>query len=424
MITSPIANPPRDRASGRPAIKATGLHKVYKLYDDPVADPIKELLDFRHRRKRHREFVAVHPVDFEIAHGEVVGLIGPNGSGKTTLLKMIAGLLQPTSGTIEVDGRVSTLLAMGLGISQDFSGRENILFSGMLYGMSKHEVLAKMEWIVEFAEIGEFIDQPFRTYSSGMKARLLFSIALAVDPDVLIIDEALATGDAHFVQKCMRRIVEICNSGATVLFVSHSLRQVEDLCSRCYLIDHGRIVAAGPPSDVIDTYNLLVFDKEKKISLESDGGDLTMTAGTGEVSVSAIRLLDESGAQSSGFFSLGPMAVEIDYVDRAGGRHDASLFVGFIHSHNDTYVGLYKSEIFSPPEAQTITLGTSGTLRVVFDPLCLSTGDYSLWIAIHNRTQTFCEYKKVKKFFVSRRDHAAQDRAGYFLQTGHLEHIG
>lgn len=240
------------------AIRCTAVSKRFKIYDDMITGPMKEALFFWRKgwdRAQHfREITAVDGIDLEIEKGEVVGIVGPNGAGKTTLLKMIAGLLETDSGTIEVQGRVSAQLAQGVGIQPEFTGRENIYHSGVLLGMTDEEIIAHTPEIVDFAELGEYIDLPYRTYSSGMQARLLFSIAMSFTPDIMIIDEGLAAGDAYFVHKCVERIKEICRSGTTILLVSHSLSLIEALCQRCILLDNGRVVFDGDSRACLDLY--------------------------------------------------------------------------------------------------------------------------------------------------------------------------
>ena len=189
-------------AAGDIAIDIRNASKRFKLYHNMVLGPLKDLILFWRKGSYYREFRAVDDVSFQVRRGEVVGIVGPNGAGKTTLLKMIAGLLPIDSGSITVRGRVNALLALGVGVHPEFTGRENIFYGALMLGMKAAEIEAKMDSIVEFAELGEFIEQPFRTYSSGMRSRLLFSISMSIEPDILIVDEALATGDAYFVQKC------------------------------------------------------------------------------------------------------------------------------------------------------------------------------------------------------------------------------
>ena len=269
------------------AIHVDQVSKRFKLYHDPVIGPVKELLLFWQGQKYYEEFKALEDVTLEVRRGEVVGIIGPNGAGKTTLLKLIAGLLPLDRGAITVDGKVTALLALGVGVHPEFTGRENILYGGMLLGMPKRIVLEKMEGIVEFAELGAFIDHPFRTYSSGMRARLLFAISMSIEPEILIVDEALATGDTYFVHKCQQRIEELCRSGATILFVSHNLRQIESLCSRCIVLDQGRLCFEGDVEEATLRYVQAVHTaRSRMLGHHADSDRATRDfLGTGEVRI-------------------------------------------------------------------------------------------------------------------------------------------
>jgi ABC-type polysaccharide/polyol phosphate transport system ATPase subunit len=405
---------------GDVAIDIRGVRKRFKLYDNAYTGPLKELLYFWKRKSLYREFVAVHDVSLQIRRGEVIGIIGPNGAGKTTLLKMIAGLLPVDGGSIRLNGRVTALLALGVGVHPEFSGRENIYYGGLLLGMSREEVLAKLPGIVEFAELGDFIDRPFRTYSSGMKARLLFAIAMSIDPDILIVDEALATGDAYFVRKSSARIRELCDSGATIMFVSHNLRQIQELCDRAYLLWKGSIVYEGDPTKVIAEYNRLVFHHETELLKKWARPDLPLLSGNGAVVVTDVVLRGPDGAEANGFFTGDAMEVEIHYRAETPAGEEIAVFVGFLQSRTFHYVGAYNSEISVDVTGQgvrRVSIGAAGIITVRFDPLLLTTSDYSLWLILYREGETFAEYKGVRPFFVSRRDDIT-DRFGAFLQPG------
>lgn len=233
------------------AIRVEGVGKVYKIYSHK-GDLLREILT---GSMRHTEHWALKDVSFSVPRGSVTGIIGPNGSGKSTLLKIVAGLLDPTTGSVAVKGRISAILELGTGFHPDMTGRQNIITGGMCLGMSREQIEAKAPWIIGFSELESVMDQPFRTYSSGMQARLTFSTAVSMDPEILIIDEALAAGDSYFVAKCFKRIREICASGATVLFVSHGTNQVATLCSQAIWIENGLVREIGPAREVTKNYD-------------------------------------------------------------------------------------------------------------------------------------------------------------------------
>tara|TARA_B100000161_G_scaffold263091_1_gene233911 strand:- start:2478 stop:3854 length:1377 start_codon:yes stop_codon:yes gene_type:complete len=245
------------------AIEVRNLSKIYKVYNNPK-DILKE---FFFKKNSHTTFKALKNINFEINKCEVVGIIGTNGAGKSTLLKILSGTLEKTSGTVRTKGRISAILELGTGFHEEYTGRENIVMGGMCIGMSRKKIEDKIPSIIKFSELEDVIDQPFKTYSSGMKARLTFSTAISVDPEILIIDEALAAGDQYFIVKSLEKIKEICRSGATVLFVSHSSYLVSSLCQRAIWIENGCLKDIGKASEICRKYDYFIHEKLSKNKL-------------------------------------------------------------------------------------------------------------------------------------------------------------
>jgi lipopolysaccharide transport system ATP-binding protein len=257
------------------AIRVTNLSKCYQIYDKPQ-DRLKQFILPRLQRlagqqpkQYYREFWALKDVSFEVKKGETVGIIGRNGSGKSTLLQIICGTLNPTCGRVEVNGRVAALLELGAGFNPEFTGRENVYLSASLYGLTREEIDARFDDIAAFADIGEFIDQPVKTYSSGMFVRLAFAVIAHVDADILVVDEALAVGDAFFVQKCMRFLRNFIKHG-TLLFVSHDTSAVVNLCSHAILLQHGRIERQGTPKEVTEFYLESLYSEKQETQADYD----------------------------------------------------------------------------------------------------------------------------------------------------------
>jgi ABC-type polysaccharide/polyol phosphate transport system ATPase subunit len=242
------------------AVRFENVSKSYPIYDKP-GDRLKELITFN-RREFHRNFWALHDVSFEVRRGETFCVIGENGSGKSTLLQLVASILQPSSGTVAVEGRVSALLELGAGFNPEFTGRDNVYLNGTILGLTKREIDACYKNIEEFAEIGDFINRPVKTYSSGMTVRLAFAVAINVDPEILIVDEALAVGDLYFRQRCMRKVHELRARGITILFVSHATADVKALGDRALWLDKGRVVEMGATDRVVGKYLAAMQEKD------------------------------------------------------------------------------------------------------------------------------------------------------------------
>lgn len=277
------------------SILVKNLGKAYKQYPSRfgrLLEWVSPLSITRHSLKW-----VLNDISFEVKPGEAVGIIGINGAGKSTLLKMITGTTKPTTGIIQMTGRVAALLELGMGFHPDFTGRQNVYMAGQLLGFAAEEITAKMEEIEAFAEIGDAIDQPVRTYSSGMQVRLAFSVAIANRPDILIVDEALSVGDAYFQHKSFDRIREFRKQGTTLLIVSHDKGAIQSICDRAILLNKGKIGKEGSPEEVMDFYNALLADRQNQaIQIrEISGGKNQTTSGTGEATVIEIALLDQKG---------------------------------------------------------------------------------------------------------------------------------
>lgn len=241
-------------------IQIEHLSKMYKLYDKP-SDRLKESLGLT-RQKRYREHYALHDINFDIAEGECVGIIGTNGSGKSTILKIITGVLSPTEGTVTVNGRISALLELGAGFNMEYSGLENVYLNGTMIGFSKEEIDQRLEDILAFADIGDFIHQPVKMYSSGMFVRLAFAVAINIDPEILIVDEALSVGDVFFQAKCYHKFEEFKKQGKTILFVSHDLSSIAKYCDRVVLLNKGQMLDQGSPKAMVDMYKQLLVRQD------------------------------------------------------------------------------------------------------------------------------------------------------------------
>jgi lipopolysaccharide transport system ATP-binding protein len=267
---------PSEMGPDSPAVSARGLRKKYRLFTSQ-ADRLKEAFH-PFRRQFHREFWALNGVSFDLPKGRTLGILGANGSGKSTLLQVIAGILHPTSGSVTIEGRVAALLELGAGFNPEFTGRDNVILNGAINGISGREITRRLPEIEEFADIGEFFDQPVKTYSSGMFVRVAFAVAINVDPDILIIDEALAVGDARFQNKCYDRLARFQKDGKTIILVTHDTRAVANHCDLALVMDHGANVFFGHPLRAIDLYYDLLYPAHGTTRL-ADAGAAVNPAG-------------------------------------------------------------------------------------------------------------------------------------------------
>lgn len=247
------------------AIRVNNLSKSFPIYDKPY-HRLLQMVAPGPKQRWFREFQALKGVDLSVARGETLGIVGRNGSGKSTLLQLICGTLTPTTGSVEVHGRIAALLELGSGFNPDFTGRENVYLNGAVLGLTQEEIRERFDEIAAFAEIGDFIEQPVKSYSSGMYVRLAFAVAINVNPEILIVDEALSVGDEAFQRKCFARINKIRDAGATVLFVSHSAGAVTELCDRALLLDHGELLLQGAPKFVVSRYHKMLYAPAERVA--------------------------------------------------------------------------------------------------------------------------------------------------------------
>ena len=295
------------------AVEFQGVSKSYAMYESP-GDRFKELVSLN-RLRRHKDFWALHDLTFHVKRGETFCIVGENGSGKSTLLQMVAGILQPTSGAVAINGRVSALLELGAGFNPEFTGRDNVYLNGSILGLTSRQIDERYHDIETFAEIGDFINQPVKTYSSGMVVRLAFAVAINVDPEILLVDEALAVGDIYFRQRCMRKVHELRGRGITILFVSHAVADVKAIGDRVLWLEHGRMVEIGEPERVISKYLAAMTQKDSTyLKLKAGTEEKRQGAGTvmapevvetipnidhrygdGRAEVIGIAVLDEQG---------------------------------------------------------------------------------------------------------------------------------
>ncbi|MFC3771468.1 ABC transporter ATP-binding protein [Paenibacillus sp. GCM10012303] len=273
-------------------ISVQNLGKKYKKYKNKAARIIEWIT--MGKKYKHDETWVLRGLNFEIESGQAVGIVGQNGAGKSTLLKMLTGTAAPTVGHISVSGKVAALLELGMGFHPDFTGRQNVYITGQLMGLNNEEITTLLPEIEAFAEIGQYIDEPLRTYSSGMAVRIAFAAATAIRPDILIVDEALSVGDAYFQQKCFNRIKEFRNEGTTLLFVSHDAAAIKNLCDRAILLDRGTLVKEGKPEEIIDFYNASIAKREAEYQIRQSQGKgtrVTTRSGEGSVKIADVKIL-------------------------------------------------------------------------------------------------------------------------------------
>ena len=382
QTTAPASEP--QVGSDRPVmISVRQASKVYKVY----ARQEDRLWELVRRRPLHQPRWAVHNVTFDIHAGEVIGIIGRNGAGKTTLLRLISGVAPLDSGSIHVHASLQTILELGTGFHPEFTGRENVYLGGALLGLSRRDIDARFDEIAAFAELGDYLEFPFKTYSLGMQARLTFSLAISVEADILIVDEALSAGDSYFLAKCFDRIRTICESGKTVLFVSHNLSLIQRLCTRVLWLDGGRLIADGAAVEVCSQYEASVRRQEAERLVQvapssADGAGHEHMAepldggrryGTQEVRIERFEIIGSEGQPTHLLTSNEPASIRLYYVSRAA-YDDLVAVVTVTRVDGVVVCGLVSDEQGLP----TLDLQGHGCLEIKLDPVLLGPGEYYL----------------------------------------------
>jgi lipopolysaccharide transport system ATP-binding protein len=383
--------------SNEPVIKVENLSKAYTIWESPAArlhGPIlgqigqvpflpsgTRKLCRRLSHEAFKYFFALRGVSFEVRRGESVGIIGLNGSGKSTLLQIIAGTLEPTEGRVIVTGRVAALLELGSGFNAEFTGRENVYLYASILGLSRGEIESRFQSIADFAEIGEFIEQPVKTYSSGMQMRLAYSVITAVSPDILIVDEALSVGDAYFQHKCFAQIRRFIDRGSTLLFVSHDPGAVKSLCNRAILLDAGVMIRDDQPEAVVDYYNAIIAKRQADHVIrqsETLGGKRTTRSGNNRATISSVELLEND--KSVRVVQVGsPVNLRVTAV---ANECLPELTVGFLlrdRLGND----IFGTNTYHLKVPLSVKAGQAFTVNFEIPSLRLGLGHYSVSVALH-----------------------------------------
>jgi lipopolysaccharide transport system ATP-binding protein len=352
------------------------LTKTFKLYQSP-ADRLKEIIS---GRKYHKDFIALNDISFDVRAGETLGIIGQNGAGKSTLLKLLMGILLPDTGAIGIDGKITGLLELTTGFNPEFTGLENIYFNGTLRGMTKQEIDSKVDDIIEFSELKDFIHEPVKTYSDGMVMRLAFSTAIFADPQAFVVDEALSVGDAYFQQKCTKKIMEFKEKGGSIIFVSHDLNSVKLLSDKALLLDHGQIVDEGEPDKVISTYNYLLAKKTEGVELRlaSESGQLK-SYGNFKSEIFAVKMLNKIGQDCEVFISGEKCVIQLFLK----AQEDISEITAGILIQDRFGQDIFGTNTHHLELPLSLKRGETCVVEYAIDELNIGPGKYTLSTALH-----------------------------------------
>lgn len=380
--------PPGPPAPGQ--VRLRGVSRSFKLMHERNAT-LKETV-LRRRRTRSEVFWAVQDISLDVAPGEAIGIVGRNGSGKSTLLKLLAGIMPPSAGTVELGGTVAAMLELGAGFHPDFTGRENVYMNGAIYGLGEREVTDRLDDIVAFAELEEFIDMPVRTYSSGMQMRLAFAVSSHVNPDVLLLDEVLAVGDESFQRKCISRLADYKRAGGTLVLVTHDPNSVEQMCDHAIVLAHGTVLAEGAPAKVLAAYRrrLVADDRERDEAHAEEGPDQTgpgeaQSWGDMRAQIIDARLIGPEGPASS-FVSGDPLVLEMSVDARA--RMDSVTYGMAVHSAEGHLCYGTNTRLDG---CETSVLDGPSTVRFHIPHLHLHAGHFAITLAITDH-DTVCHW--------------------------------
>jgi ABC-type polysaccharide/polyol phosphate transport system ATPase subunit len=414
IVFKPMIDQPETSLTNQTIIHLEDVSVEYRVPQERIGTFKEYVIRLLEGKVKQRRFNALNEVNIKVNRGEVFGLIGPNGAGKSTLLKLVARVLRPTHGRVLVMGHVAPLLEVGAGFHPELTGRENIFLNGAMLGFSRHEMQEKFPRIVEFAELGDFIDAPLRTYSSGMSARLGFAVATDTQPDILIVDEILSVGDVAFQQKSFERIQAIKAQGATILLVSHTMSTIETMCQRAAWLHHGKLVSMGTAKEVVDRYLGRVYDEETAQLIEDNRGYHPIS-GNDRIQINRVKILNNQDAEQHIFYTGEPMKVQIEYTTY---QSVPSLEVGIaIHRQdgvhitgpNTTFGGL---EIKAKP-------GPGGVVYSI-PYISLLDGLYNITVALVNRDGNFIldYHDRFYSFRVDNRGHRVKERYGLMTLSG------
>ncbi|MDY0223516.1 MAG: ABC transporter ATP-binding protein [Desulfobacterium sp.] len=356
-------------------ILVKNISKTFKLYQRP-SDRLKEILL---RSCYHKEFKAVEDVSFEVCQGETLGIVGQNGAGKSTILKLLTGILIPDAGSVHVEGKITGLLELGTGFNSDFSGIDNIIHNATYLGLSRREINQKLDEIIAFTELDSFINEPIKTYSSGMVMRLAFSVAIHADPQAFVVDEALSVGDAYFQQKCINKIKAFKDNGGSIVFVSHDMNAVKVLCDRAVLLEKGRVVDRADPETIINQYNFLIARKSRGEEIRYQEQDPSSGYGNRKVEIEKVSLIDGNNVAPEIFITGHSFKIVVSLIGRA---RVEDLTLGIL-IRDKFGQDIYGTNTYHHKKEMEIQENESLLVTWKFNEFNLGPGKYSVTVAVH-----------------------------------------